>query len=188
MTLDEKLEHFYNAAIESATSQNIQIVDEYQKSLQQIYEDHKKDSLRKAEITYRTESEKLLREKNRDLSAEAIKLKRKTSEKSAELTDKLFKEVFDRLTEFMTTPEYFNLLCRQIKDILKFARDDDVTIYLNPTDLNLLDSLEAGTGAVLTISTRDFIGGTRAVLHDKNILIDNSFLTKLEEVKNSLIL
>ncbi len=188
MTLDEKLEQFYNAAIDSATSQNILIIDEYQKSLKAIYDDHKKDALRKAKIIYRMDSEKLLREKNRDLSGEAIKLKRKISEKSAELTEKLFQDVSDKLICFMATSEYFHILCRQITDAREFARGDEMTIYINPSDLQLKSSLEANTGAVLTISTRNFIGGTRAVIHDKNILIDNSFLAKLEEVKNNFVL
>jgi V/A-type H+-transporting ATPase subunit E len=34
MTLDEKLDHFYSSVIESATRQNIEIVEEYKKTLQ----------------------------------------------------------------------------------------------------------------------------------------------------------
>ncbi len=185
MTLDEKLEQFYHAAIESATSQNVQIIEEYQKSLQTIYEDYKNEALRKADITYRAESEKLLREKNRELSAEAIKLKRKISEKSAELKEKLFKEVSDKLTEFMATPEYYNLLLNQIKEAREFARGDDITIYINPSDTNLKASLEAETKITLNISTENFFGGTKAIIHAKNILIDNSFITKLEEIKST---
>ncbi len=187
MTLDEKLDQFYHAAIESATSQNVQIVEEYRKSLQIIYEDHKNESLRKADIAFHSESEKLLREKNRKLSEQAIRLKSKICDKSTKLTDKLFQEVLDRLTEFMSAPEYFNLLCRQIRDAREFAKGEEVIIYINPTDENLKTSLEKDTGTALTVSTRDFIGGTRAVLHDKKILIDNSFLTKLEEIKNSFV-
>lgn len=188
MTLDEKLEQFYNAAMESATSQNIQIIDEYQKSLQIIYDEHKIEALRKAETTYRLEAEKLLREKNRQLSNEVILLKRKLSERASELKVNLFEEVAEKLQEFMKTPEYFDLLCKQITDAKNFAGNEDITIYINPTDSILKVNLEANTKASLTISTRDFMGGTRAVIHDKNILIDNSFLTKLEESKNSITL
>lgn len=188
MTLDEKLDQFYNAAMESATSQNIQIIDEYKKSLQIIYSEHKKEALRKAEITYRMESEKLLREKNRELSNESIHIKRKISERTAELTDKLFEEAAVKLQDYMTTSGYFDLLCNQIKLAKDFALDEDITIYINPTDANLKASLEANTGAALTISNRNFIGGTRAVIQDKNILIDNSFLARLDEAKSTFTL
>ncbi len=185
MTLDEKLDQFYHAAIESATGQNLQIVEEYQKSLQAAYEDHKKEALKKAEAAYRAESEKLLREKNRELSAEAIRLKRKINEKSVELADKLFGEITGKLTAFMAGPEYFDLLCRQIRNAVNFAKGDSMTIYINPSDSSLKAALESETKAALTVSTRDFTGGIRAVIHDKNILIDHSFLTKLEELRTS---
>ncbi|MGB8451102.1 MAG: V-type ATP synthase subunit E [Anaerocolumna sp.] len=185
MTMDEKLEQFYHAAIESATSQNVQIIEEYQKSLRDIYEEHKNEAVRQAESLCRAESEKLLRGKNRELSAEAIKLKRKISEKSEELTEKLFKGISDRLTEYMSTPEYYKLLLKQIRESVEFAKGEAMTIYINPTDSNVKTSLEAETNTVLTVSTRNFLGGTRAVIHDKNILIDNSFITKLEEIKST---
>ena len=185
MTLDEKLEQFYHAAIESATNQNIQIVEEYKKSLQEIYEEYQKEAERKAEAIYRGESEKLLREKNRTLSSEAIKLKRKLNDKSEEITEKLFLEVSEQLKAFMSTSDYFSLLCSQIKKAVDYADGEDMTIYINPTDEGLKASLEEKTKTSLTISNRDFIGGTRAVIHNRNILIDNSFLTKLEELKSS---
>ncbi len=187
MNLNEKLDQFYHAAIESATSQNIQIVEEYQKSLQAAFEEHKSEALKKAEAAYQAESEKLIRNKNRDLSAEAIKLKRKISTKSTELTDNLFQEVKEKLLQFKTTPAYYELLCRQIKEALEFARGDNITIYIDPSDQALKSSLETDTDTGLTISAREFTGGIRAVITDKNILIDYSFLTRLEEQRSSFV-
>lgn len=187
MTLDEKLDQFYHAAIDSATSQNIQIVEEYQKSLQTIFEEHKHEAIKKADFAYHDEAEKLMRNKNRKLSAEGIKLKRKISEKSTELTDKIFKEVQSKLNQFMTTRSYFDLMCRQIKSAVEFSRGDSMIIYINPSDAESKADLEKETNVVLTVSTRDFIGGTRAVITDKNILIDNSFLTKMEELRSSYL-
>ncbi|MFV0341877.1 MAG: V-type ATP synthase subunit E [Anaerocolumna sp.] len=188
MTLDEKLEQFYSAAMDSATSQNIKIIDEYQKSLQIIYDEHKIEALRKAETTYRMEAEKLLREKNRQLSNEVIFLKRKLSERAQELKVNLFEEVAEHIQEFMKTPAYFDLLVKQITEAKEFAGEEEITIYINATDSSLKLNLEANTGAMLTVSKIDFCGGTRAVIHEKNILIDNSFLTKLEESRNSICL
>ncbi len=188
MTLDEKLDQFYHAAIESATNQNIQIVEEYKKSLQEIYDEYKKEAERKADALYRGESEKLLQEKNRTLSTEAIKLKRKISDKSAELSEKLFMEASEKLKSFISSPDYFILLCNQIIGAVDYANGEDMTIYINPSDEGLKASLEDKTKASLTISTRDFTGGIRAVIHGRNILIDNSFLTRLEELKSSYII
>lgn len=187
MTLDEKLDQFYTAAIESATSQNIQIVEEYKKSLQTIFEDHKAEALAKAEVSYKAEADKLIKDKNRELSAEAMKLRRKINEKSEELADKLFVEVKEKLIAFKSTKDYYDLLCKQIKAALEFARDDKLTIYIDPADENLKASLEADTNSTLTISTRAFLGGIRAVITEKNILIDHSFLSRLEELRSSFV-
>jgi len=187
MTLDEKLDQFYTSAIESATNQNIQIVEDYKKSLQTVFEDHKNEALKKAEAAYQMEADKLMKDKNRKLSAEAIKLKRKINDKSEELTDKLFQEVKEKLIEFKSTKDYYNLLCKQIKEAMEFARGDNLTIYIDPSDGNLKTSLETDTQSNLTISDRDFIGGIRAVIKEKNILIDHSFLSRLEELRNSFV-
>jgi len=185
VTLDEKLDIFSNAVINSATKQNIEIVNEYKKSLEKLYDDYKENALKKAEAAYFAEAEKLRREKNRILSSEGIRTKRRISEKSSELINLLFQDVSKKLEEYMKTPSYFDLLVSQITRAKEFAREDEIIIYINPSDVGLKKLLEANTGVELTVSTRDFIGGTRAVIHAKNILIDNSFLTKLGEAKSS---
>ena len=60
---------------------------------------------------------------------------------------------------------------------------------LHPSDAHLKDDLEAKTGASLTVSREDFIGGTRAVMQKRRILIDYSFKSALsEEYDNFLFL
>ena len=39
----------------------------------------------------------------------------------------------------------------------------------------LKEYLEEHTGMSLTVSKEDFIGGVRAVIHEKNVLIDHAF-------------
>ena len=188
MTLDEKLEQFYQAAIESATNQNLQIIEEYKKSLQVIYDNYKNEVLKKIENAYQEESERLLREKNRELSKEAVKLKQKVSEKTSELIGKLFQEVLKKLTEFKSTPEYFDLLCKQIREAFEFAGGNSMTIYLTSADSNLKSSLETALNTTLTVSTEEFVGGIKAFIQDKNILIDNSFASRIEELKSKFSL
>jgi V/A-type H+-transporting ATPase subunit E len=188
MTLDEKLEQFYNATIESATQQNLKITGDYKDSLAKILEDHKKDTLQKSEVTYQLESENLIREKNRTLSSASINIKRKLNEKSSQLIDALFLDVKKKLEEFMKTEEYTSLLIKQILKAKEFARNDEVIIYINSSDSYLKEMLEQKTKVTLTISASDFIGGTRSVIHEKNILIDHSFSSKILEVKESFTL
>lgn len=188
MTLDEKLDHFYSSVIDSATKQNIEIVEEYKKTLQKNFEERKDAALRKAEANLRMASDNIIRERNRKLSAEAMEIRRKVLDKTAEISDRVFAEVRLKLTEYMKTPEYEDLLCAQIKKAVDFAQGDAITIYINPSDENKIKALEEKTGVSLTLSDRDFVGGTRAVISSRSILIDYSFLTKLEEAKSSFTL
>lgn len=188
MTLDEKLDNFFTSAIDSATNQSIDIVSCYKQSLQSIYDDRKQSALRKADSSFRVESDNMIREKNRKLSNESVDIKRKVVDKTAELTDKIFIDVEKQLKEFMATSPYEDLLVQQIIAANLFARGEEITIYINPSDTDRKSSLEAKTSVSLTISKRNFVGGTRAVIHANSILIDNSFLTKLSEAKNSFTL
>lgn len=184
MNLDEKLKLFYESAIDDATKKSVDIIEEYKKSLQTVYEEHKASAEQKAEVTLNTETQKLIQQKNKALSIENLDFRRRLNEKVNNLKEFIFRDVEDKLKEFMKTPEYEELLIKQIKESLQFARGDEILIYLNPSDEDKKPSLEKKTGAAVTISNIDFMGGTRAVIHEKNILIDRSFLTKLEEEKD----
>lgn len=188
MTLDEKLENFYKSAIDSATSQSIEIVKEYQDTLKRIYEERKEEATKKAQNRYRTESDLMLREKNKRLSQETLNIKRRVLDKIAELTDSIFNVVATELMAFIQTSEYMDLLCKQIISAKEFARNDSIKIYINATDEYLKASLEERTGVTLDISDRDFIGGIRAVIPARSVLIDHSFLTKMDEEKKSFTL
>lgn len=188
MTLDEKLDNFYNAAMEDAAKQKIRIIDQYKNSLKEIYEDHKRDALRKSESSFEMEVKNMNREKNKTLSTKALDCKRLINDKSRQLTALLFKEVTDKLTEYMKTPEYIDLLEKQIREALDFSKHESVNMYINPSDEDKKEELERRTNIVLTISNTDFFGGTRAVISSKNILIDNSFSTKMKEEKENFSL
>jgi V/A-type H+/Na+-transporting ATPase subunit E len=188
MTLDEKLDHFYSSVIDSATKQNIEIVEEYKKTLQKNYEERKEAAIRKAEANYRMASDNIIRERNRKLSAEAMDIRRKVLDKTAEISDLIFRDVRTKLENFMKTSDYVDLLAAQIKNAKEFAQGDALTVYINPTDADKISALEERTGVSLTVSDRDFIGGSRAVIPSRSILIDNSFLTKIEEAKSSFTL
>ncbi len=185
MTTEEKLKHFLEASIESATNQSTQLIDDYTEALNKIFEDHKADMTRKTDLQIRLGKDSLEREMNKELSREQIRIKRETTKKQTELKDMLFNEVKDLLEEYMSTPEYQELLIRQIKEAAAFAGKDEIVIYIDPADSSELYSLETATHTHLTVSETGFMGGTRAVIKSRNILIDNSFETQLKEAKEA---
>lgn len=183
MTTEEKLKHFEEAALEEARQKSAKAVEEHRQVLEKLKQDHIDEKNRQAAIQIKTETDKLKRANNMAVSKEEIEIKRQISKKHDELKEKLFVEVRQKLDDFMTTPAYQKLLVREIQKILEVAGEDEVTIYIDPADESMLTSLHVATNTVLTLSQYSFGGGIRAVLPSRHILIDNSFSTKLEEMK-----
>lgn len=183
MNLNEKLEHFEAITIEEAKAKSKEIIEEYMLSLDNIFEDHKEEKRRQADLQLKTESEQLERKKNTELAKEQLLLKRYFNKEQYDLKEKLFVELKDLLGKFTDTRAYDELLIRQIKAAKEYAKDDEIIIYIDPSDSLKLNSLQVAANTGLSISQYSFLGGTRAVISSRNILIDNSFETKLAELK-----
>lgn len=183
MTLDEKLNNFYQSAINDATEQSMKMIETYEQSLEKITNEKKETLKKEAEERLQAETDNLIREKNKNLSSEAIRLKRELSEKTAEKVDSLFIDINKKLQSYMKTPAYTDFLIQKITEAITFAGNDDLTIYINPTDSSLKDVIEEKVKKEITISTTDFMGGIRCVIPNRHILIDHSFLSKLKEEK-----
>lgn len=175
MTIEEKLQHFYDSSIEEAYQEASQMIEEHKKNLDAMLSEHKRSRRQSAEAEVKAEAENARREVNKALSAQQLIIKRNWTKKQNELKDKLFAEVQNLLEDFVKTPEYDSYLCRKIKDAQDFAGEDELHIYLTPSDSSRLESISQKTGAALRLADEEFIGGIRAIIPGKNILIDNSF-------------
>ena len=179
MTIDEKLQHFYEVSLDEAREDAAKAIQDHKAYLEQVLEEHKQSRTQTAEAEVKAEAEHVRREVNKALSAEQITLKRDWSLRQNELKESLFAEIKDKALRFTSTPEYSDYLCRRIKEAKDFAEDDEIPIYLSAGDKELADALSAKTGCTLLVSSEDFLGGIRAEIPGKNILIDNSFATNL---------
>lgn len=160
------------------------MLDDYMNALEASYEEHVADARRRARMQVEAETEKLEREINKRLSIAQLDLKREVSRKQEELKEKLFVELRDRLANFMETQEYQQLLEQQVKAAKDFAGDEELIIYMDPSDADKAGHIAMHYNAVIKISEYSFNGGTRAVVPEKHILIDNSFETKLQEARH----
>ena len=179
MTIDEKLQHFYEVSLDEAREDAANAIQNHKEHLQQVLEEHKQSRKQTAEAEIRAEAEHVRREVNKALSSEQITLKRNWSIRQNELKETLFAEVKDRVRQFTASSDYPDYLCRLIREARDFAEDDKLLIFLSAGDKELSDALTAKTGCPLQVSSEDFLGGIRAEIPAKNILIDNSFTTNL---------
>ena len=183
MTTEEKLKYFEESSLEEARKQASAMIEEYKVNLDKVEKEHKATTLRQSDLQLKTESDNLKRNNNMALSKEQLQIKRKITQKQNELKEKLFVEVKQLLEDYMTTSAYQQLLIKQIKNIQKEAGSGKLILYIDPADSDKRSSLQVATGAPVTVSENSFMGGTRAVLQDRNIQIDNSFASKLEKLK-----
>ena len=185
MTTEEKLRHFYEVSIESAKEEAAKAISQYRDSLEEELEKHKKAKKAASESQFKIESENAAREVNKALSSEHLHIKRRLSKKHQELEEKLFAEVEEMLRAFLSSPQYADWLEDKVKKALDAAQEDPLEIYLSPGDKDLAEEIERRTGIRPQISQNSFLGGIRAVIPEKNILIDYTFNTLLEAEKEN---
>lgn len=183
MTTEEKLQHFYEVSVDTAREEATKVLDEYKAALETEMERHKQEKQAASESQFKIDSDNAAREINKALSAEHLHIKRKLSKKQQKLKESIFAEVEELLDDFSKKPEYTDWLEDKIKQSLEIAENDSVQIYLTAKDSAKAEELTKRTGITPLISETDFLGGIRAVIPEKNILIDNTFLTAFENEK-----
>ena len=165
--------------MEEARAEGNSIIDSYRQALEKVLEDHKEEARQQAETRVRAETVNARQQKNQAMARAQLDLKRRQGRKQQELKDKLFDETLSLVQDYMKTAEYDDFLFSCIHSAVLFAGGEEMTIYLNPSDEERRSALEDASGVHLTISSEDFIGGIRAVIRGRNILIDHSFKTSL---------
>lgn len=185
MNVTEKLKHFEDVCNHDAQTKSDQMIADYTQSLEKILTAHMEAATRLADARIQTESEKIRRDINKQLSIRQIDIKRTYSGKQEELKGMIFTELRDRLAQYMETSQYDELLEAQIKKAQEFAKDEEVHVYIDPSDKAKQNLLAIRTRCDIRVSEYSFLGGTRAVIASKNVLIDNSFETKLKEAEEN---
>ncbi len=183
--MEDKLEHFLKYTMEDTRKKCDSAVEAYREALEEAFEEHKATKARLEELELKTESESIIRENNKRFSQEQIRIRQNVSHRQAELKNKLFQEVEAELAAFRGTPAYNELLVKELKEAVAFARGEKVFLYVDPSDEERIPLLESEVGMLVKVSSSPFMGGMRAVIPGRNILIDNSFETKLTEAKES---
>lgn len=179
MTLDEKIAKIQTSSMEAARAEGNEIITNYRAALDKVFEDHKQEAVRQMETRIKAETVNARQQKNQAMAKAQLDLKRQEGRVQKELKDKVFREVMELVSSYMKTEEYRDFLLRCIRKSVEFAGDEGLTIYINPSDQEMKEELELKSGTMLTISNEDFIGGVRAVIRGRNILIDHSFRTAL---------
>lgn len=180
MTLEEKIAHLQTTSMEAARAEGNTIIDDYREALQKVLEDHKIEARRQSETRIKGETVNAKQQLNQAMAKTQLELKRQAGKVQEDLKEKVFEEAYALLSDFMKTEAYEDYLVKCIRKAIRFAAGDPMVIYINPSDETRRSDLEDASGARLSISAENFTGGIRAVIRSRNILIDYSFKTALQ--------
>ena len=181
MTLEEKIAHLQTSSMEQARAEGNAIIDSHREALEKELADHKTEAMRQSKQRIMEEKTRAKLELNQARAKFQLEQRRVRGKVQQELKDKIFNETLGFVRAFMQTEEYDTFLVKCIRQAEEYAGDDLVTVYINASDADRQKKLEEKTGVSLTVSEEDFIGGVRAVIQSRNILIDYSFRTQLRD-------
>ena len=187
MTIEEKISRLQAAAMEEARAEGNAIIIQHEEALEGVFEQHRKEVVRQVQTRVHAEEVNARQQLNMAMSKAQLELKRELGRTQQKLKTQLFEEVGKLLEEYMKTEAYTHLLVEYIEQAARYADGEAMTIYINPTDEEKKEYLEEHTGMQLTVSKEDFIGGVRAVIQERNILIDRAFKGALEEEQRSFV-
>ena len=163
MTVDEKITRLQESAMQEARSKGNAIVEQHKKALTHVFEQHKAEALIQADTRIKAEKTSVKQQLGMANSKAALELKRELGAAQKRLKKQLFKEVEEKLSAYMKTEKYQDLLVKYIEKAVAYSDRGEMTIYVT-----------------LSISKEDFIGGIRAVIPERNILVDYAFKGALE--------
>lgn len=188
MTTEEKLHHFNSIILESTEAECNEAFEEYKQSMDKYFEAHKKERAEKHKLEEKVEADNIKRTASKEYTTEQLHIRRKINHKQEELKNKLLAEVETLMESYFTTEDYKKLLIKQINEAVTVARGEEIHIFLDAKDERLKEELEAACNIQLIADGRTFYGGIRAEIPKKNILIDNSFESKLDNWKETYLI
>lgn len=180
MTMEDKMMHLKDAAMEEARAQGNAIISDHKKALERIHNTHIAEAKQQAETRVQAAKGSAKHELNATASKEQLKLRREYGNVQTELKNQLFKEVKELLEDYKKTDAYKQYLVSYIHKAAEYADGQSLTIYIDKSDEGLKGYLEEYTGMTITISQEDFIGGVRSVIPGRNVLVDRTFKGSLE--------
>ena len=168
-------------SMEEARAKANAIVKQHEQTLTNVLNQHKGEAKRQSDVRIKAETVSARQQQNMAVSKAQLELKREYGKRQKELKQELFQEVLKELQEFMKTDEYKELRVAYIEKAARFTNGEDLKIYINPSDADKKEWLEERTGMTLTVSKENFVGGVRAVVKGRNVLIDHAYKGALEE-------
>lgn len=188
MNIEDKLQHFTKVILENVNEECERSLAEYKRELDWKFETHKEQHLKEVKVKENVLRDAVEKKASKEYTMEQLHIKRKINHKQNEIREKVFAQVEDELYKFRQTKEYRELIMREIKSAMEFAGNAALKVYVGLQDKELAEELSKILKISIEVSDYITKGGMRAEIPRKNILIDNTFETKIGEAKEKFII
>lgn len=187
MDLEDKFAYFETQVNQQAQDIIDEQVNQYRATLQKDYDEFVKNTNQEFDARFVNAKKDMRKDLNKNISQSQIHLQRDLYLQEEKLKKTLFAEFNDAIQNYMQTDEYRNQLVVMINNLKDYAEKnrEELVVYINHSDQGIIETLLEETNANIQISDREFLGGVRGVLKDRQVLIDYSFSTLLANVEDS---
>ncbi len=187
MDLEDKFAYFETQVNQQAQDIIDEQVNQYRATLQKDYDEFVKNTNQEFDAKFVNAKKDMRKELNKNISQSQIHLQRDLYLQEEKLKKTLFAEFNSAIQNYMQTDEYRNQLVVMINNLKDYAEKnrEELVVYINHSDQGMIETLFEETNANIQISDREFLGGVRGVLKDRQVLIDYSFSTLLANVEDS---
>ena len=188
MKLDEKLTYF-DDQVKSQTQEEIdQEIEQYRQTLEEDLANYKKQTDENLAKRLETEKEAIRRESNKILSQMQISQQKDLFLNEEKRKSTLFQAFEKEIENYKNTDQYVDQLLAMIKKFQSFAKNETYDLYIDRSDAHLKDQLAQRVNHPVSLSDRDFIGGIRGVLRERQILFDYSFSSLLDQMQEDFVI
>ncbi|AEA01271.1 MULTISPECIES: hypothetical protein [Aerococcus] len=188
MKLEEKMAYFKDQVTQQSQSEIDQQINQYRETLEddfQTFQEQTDDTFAHRLVN---EKEALRKENNKAISQIQINQQRELflTEENMKLT--LFQTFTKQIEDYQKSEAYIEQLKKMLTNIQAYAGREKYDLYIDENDSHLRSQLESYASHPIIISDRPFMGGIRAVLRERQILVDYSFLTFLDRLKENFVI
>lgn len=188
MKLEEKMAYFKDQVTQQSQAEIDQQINQYRQTLEDDYQKFQEQTDETFAHRLVNEKEALRKENNKAISQIQINQQRELflTEENMKLT--LFQTFTKQIESYQNSEAYIEQLKKMLKNIQAYAGREKYDLYIDENDSHLRSQLESYASHPIIISDRPFMGGIRAVLRERQILVDYSFLTFLDRLKGNFVI
>lgn len=187
--IDHKLEHFANDIMVDVSEERRQIIEEIDHKLTGLYDKKEIAYLEKAYDLIQEALIKIDQEKNEILSRTAMDNRMQLLQKRNETIALMYSEATEKLRAYTKTEGYVTHILDLIESAKALLGEGELTVCLSASDENIIKEISEKSGLVVTLESKriDFIGGCKVYNRTNNMVVDDTFLRKLEDQHEDFI-